>query len=99
MDGPVLLQRDGHGALIVRHWPPIRPEQAPGAAPFTLSELWAAPPQVNGGLVVEGDPPRGIGGVHSGRQNFKDGQKRVSARDPFQLADPWKAPRTVIGNG
>ena len=44
------------------------------------AQFRAMPREFNGSLIVEGDPPFGVGGVDSGRQGLKQGPEGLISR-------------------
>src|SRR5262245_4682061 len=75
-----------HGALVVAHRPAVGPVEAPRSAPFALAELRPATPQLDGGLVVEGDPAAGVGRIDSRGQRLEQLAEAASAL-PQRLLD------------
>src|SRR5206468_6568829 len=71
-DGTVLLETDGHRALVVRHVGAVRVEDAVGAAPFVLAQLRAPAPELGGGIVEEYDTADGISGVNGDTQRLEE---------------------------
>ena len=57
------LERDRHRAFVVGQACAVEPIEPPRPAPQVRSEGRAVAPELGGGLVVEGDPALGVGGV------------------------------------
>jgi hypothetical protein len=67
-DRLVLLQGCGHRALMVRQRCAVRLIQPPRHTPLIGPEVRPTTCKGHGSIVVEGDPPCGIGGVNRSRE-------------------------------
>src|SRR5260370_491485 len=67
-DPSLFFQGNGHGTLIVRQHPAVRPEESPRTAPLTLAEIRPAAPQRSSGLVVVGYAAGWVGRIHRCRK-------------------------------
>ena len=62
-DRAIFLQSHGHRALIMGHRLPIRPIEAPRAAPFVRAELRLLAPKLGRGVIEVGDAAVRVGRV------------------------------------
>src|SRR5260370_981768 len=67
-DRSLFFHSNGHGTLIVRQHPAVRPEEFPRTAPLTLAEIRPAGPQRSSGLVVVSYAAGWIGRIHRCRK-------------------------------
>ena len=67
----ICLQRDRHGAFIVRQGRPVRPVKFPRSAPLAGAKRRPTAPQIGGRVVVVGDTTGGIRRVDGGGKGIE----------------------------